>query len=493
MKKLFNYLIIFVLLFSYLLGNENYNQEDTQLINWIEKSKNNLTKFTLDNGLTVILYPQKNSNQVFLQIYYNIGTKDEQPGEYGYAHLVEHMLFLGTENLSNTDIEKIASQLGVGSLASGYNAETSLDYTRFYFNTDKNNWPTFLEIMADCMQNASFKPDLLKNELKTIFNEINLRENEFGTQINQTIRESLFSINDPYHHPVWGYKNNLLEVNQEKIKKFYKKNYGPNKAILTIIGNTGDDVEKTIEIIKNIFDPIKNINFIKNNTQINYKPKNITAQSTTIYKNLFGVISYAYWSLPGSIELDFTLTDFVCFILQNKFKIYNFNKLFIEHTNYILENFFLITIELNKSLQESFWSKIFNIKPVKEQAFACIEKELEKISLYGLNEQELCKFKEIYIQNKINYTVNIINNNELFSTEISEKFFCNNNEYELFDFVEKTEKITNQDIKDFINTYLNKDLTNKIYVLQSEENIIYKKLDNNYNFNNSLDSNLWIN
>ena len=94
-----------------------------------------VSKKVLDNGLTVLVVPRNIIPKVSIQLWYNVGSKDENDGEKGIAHLIEHMIFKGTNKLSERDINLITSKL------SGYtNAFTSYDYTGYLFDFPSQNW-----------------------------------------------------------------------------------------------------------------------------------------------------------------------------------------------------------------------------------------------------------------------------------------------------------------------------------------------------------------
>jgi predicted Zn-dependent peptidase len=120
-----------------------------------EMKKENIKKVVLDNGLTVLAFKDSACPKVLLQIAYGIGSAVEQAGQRGLAHLIEHMIFKGTNKLSEGDIDAIARKFGAT-----FNAFTAKDMTSYYFEVDKNNWQPFLAILADCMQNADLKNNI---------------------------------------------------------------------------------------------------------------------------------------------------------------------------------------------------------------------------------------------------------------------------------------------------------------------------------------------
>ena len=118
---------------------------------------NQVFKKILDNGLTILVRPNHIIPKTSLQLWYNVGSKDEKTGEKGIAHLIEHMIFKGTEKLSESDIDKITRKL-----SGSCNAFTSYDYTGYLFDFPSHHWHEALNIMADCMRNCSFKQDIFK-------------------------------------------------------------------------------------------------------------------------------------------------------------------------------------------------------------------------------------------------------------------------------------------------------------------------------------------
>ena len=133
-------------------------------------------KFTLSNGLTVLVCPKKQSSKVSLQLWYNVGSKHEVNGEKGMAHFIEHMIFKGTKDLlTESDINMITQKL------SGYaNAFTSYDYTGYLFDLPVANWAKVLPVFADCMQNCTFDQEHMNSEVKAVIQELKMYRDDFS-------------------------------------------------------------------------------------------------------------------------------------------------------------------------------------------------------------------------------------------------------------------------------------------------------------------------
>ena len=145
-------------------------------------------KVVLENGMTLLMYRNTSQPKVVMQIGYNIGSYIEAEGERGLAHLLEHMIFKGTQKMSESDLDDIARKYGAS-----YNAFTSMDTTAYYFEVDKNNWQPFLGIFSDCMQNARFDEQHLNSELKAVLQELKMNKDQYWNMMYQKICSALFT------------------------------------------------------------------------------------------------------------------------------------------------------------------------------------------------------------------------------------------------------------------------------------------------------------
>lgn len=188
-------------------------------------------KKVLNNGLTVLVLENSAIPKVSCQLWYNVGAKDEQSGQKGIAHFIEHMIFKGTQKLSESDINLITHKL------SGYcNAFTSYDYTGYLFDFPSNAWHESLPIMADCMRNCTFKQQFLNSEVKAVIQELKMYNDDYVSTLLEKMISTMF-LDHPYHHPVIGYKHDLWSLKRDALVDFYKKHYVPNNATLVVVGD----------------------------------------------------------------------------------------------------------------------------------------------------------------------------------------------------------------------------------------------------------------
>ncbi len=273
-----------------------------------DKSSEKIQKHNLANGMTVLVRPSHLIPKVSLQLWYNVGSKDEKSGEKGLAHLIEHMIFKGTEKLSESDINDITHKL------SGVcNAFTSYDYTGYLFDFPTQNWRVALPIMADCMRNCTFNEQFLNSELKAVIQELKLYNDNYPSKLFETMLASIFP-DHPYHHPIIGYKQDLWSLRRDALVQFYKKHYVPNNATLVVVGDV--NTEEVFSLAEQHFAKIEpDTTYKKDEYYIN---ADIVAYSSTLYRDVQQPLVLLAWKIPGSKEkMDYAI-DVLAWLLSGK-------------------------------------------------------------------------------------------------------------------------------------------------------------------------------
>lgn len=245
--------------------------------------------FTLENGLQVIINPDSTIPKVSVQMWYNVGSKDELSGEKGLAHLLEHMIFKGTKTLSESDINLITQKL------SGYtNAFTSYDYTGYMFDFPKQHWLSALSMLADCMSNCTFDEDMLQSELKAVIQELKMYKDNYASSLIETMTGTIFS-DHPYHNPIIGYKQDLWSITRDGLLKFYKKYYNPQHATLVITGDV--DPEQALEDVASYFAQIPGGERV--HKQSHPAQRDVKATQSILYRDVQRPMLMYAWRVPG--------------------------------------------------------------------------------------------------------------------------------------------------------------------------------------------------
>jgi zinc protease len=203
----------------------------------------------LDNGLTVLLMPESRAPVVSLQIWYRVGSRNESLGKTGLSHLLEHLMFRGTEKYGPKQFSSLLKQGGADN-----NAFTSKDYTAYFETGPKANLKLFLELEADRMRNLKINEELFLTERKVVVEERRLRTED--DPINSLYEETVSTAfkAHPYQWPIVGWMHDVENITWQQANEYYNRYYQPNNATLVVVGDI--DPEAALIEIRNIFGKI---------------------------------------------------------------------------------------------------------------------------------------------------------------------------------------------------------------------------------------------
>ncbi|QQG36166.1 MAG: insulinase family protein [Micavibrio aeruginosavorus] len=192
----------------------------------------NAERFTLKNGMEVVVIPNHRAPVVTHMLWYKVGAADEPRGLSGMAHYLEHLLFKGTPTLPPGEYSRRIRALGGDD-----NAFTANDYTAFFESIAVEHLETVMKMQADRMMNTSPPPADFTAEQKVVLEERRQRtENDPKGFFAEQLKALLF-INHPYGIPVIGWEHEVAALAWPEIESFYKRHYGPNNAILVVSGD----------------------------------------------------------------------------------------------------------------------------------------------------------------------------------------------------------------------------------------------------------------
>ena len=189
-------------------------------------------KYTLDNGLKVILHQDKSTPIVAVAVMYHVGSKNEKPDRTGFAHFFEHLLFEGSANIERGEFDKYIQRAG-GTL----NANTTWDRTFYYEVLPSNQLELGLWLESERMLHAKVETEGIETQRLVVKEERRQRiDNQpYGTVLEESFKRAYRE--HPYHWPVIGYMEHLDAATDEDYVNFYKDFYVPNNAILSIAGD----------------------------------------------------------------------------------------------------------------------------------------------------------------------------------------------------------------------------------------------------------------
>lgn len=189
--------------------------------------------YKLDNGLKVILSPDDTSPTAIIAVYYNIGFRIEPKDRTGFAHLFEHMMFQGSQNLGKMEFIKLIQQNG-GVL----NGSTRFDFTNYFEIVPSNKLETMLWAEADRMRGLDITQDNLTNQQGVVKNEVkvNVLNQPYGgfpwLDMPQYANTNWYNA-----HNFYGDLKDLDAANLEDVENFFKTYYAPNNAAISVVGD----------------------------------------------------------------------------------------------------------------------------------------------------------------------------------------------------------------------------------------------------------------
>ena len=216
---------------------------------WSSSPRVEFTESTLKNGLRVQLARDTTAPVIALNIAYAVGSKDERKGLTGFAHLFEHMMFKGSENVGDGEhFYQIFSSGGV------MNGTTSPDITLYFETLPANQLELALFLEADRMRSLEISQENLDNQRQAVQEERRLRiDNRPYGRSNERLSELVFD-NFAYEHSPIGTMEDLNAASVEDIARFFKTYYAPNNAVLSLVGDF--DPKEAMRLIRKYFEPI---------------------------------------------------------------------------------------------------------------------------------------------------------------------------------------------------------------------------------------------
>ncbi len=206
-------------------------------------------KWEFPNGLTLLIHEDHSDPIVQVHVTYHVGSSRESAGKSGFAHLFEHMMFQGSENVPDEMHFKIISEAG-----GNMNGNTSSDRTVYFQTIPSNYLETALWLESDRM---GFFLDAVSEEKFENQRDVVKKEKQ-EVQINQqyglsyeVLGQNLYPSDHPYNWPVIGYVDDLDRANLQDLKNFFLRWYGPNNAILTIAGDVNS--EEVVKLVDKYF------------------------------------------------------------------------------------------------------------------------------------------------------------------------------------------------------------------------------------------------
>jgi len=213
------------------------------------KSLGGIDEYTLDgNGLTVLLAPDHSAPVVTFQVTYRVGSRNEVTGTTGATHILEHLMFKGSENFNDPKGNSVKQYLE--KVGGQFNASTSVDRTNYFATIGRESLEGYIAIEADRMRHLWLHEADRQSEMTVVRNEFERGKNDPDNVLMEEVTAAAY-VALPYHHPTIGWRSDIEHVPIEKLHEFYDTFYWPNNATITVVGDI--DPAATLGLVKKYY------------------------------------------------------------------------------------------------------------------------------------------------------------------------------------------------------------------------------------------------
>lgn len=424
----------------------------------METISQSVKKYALDNGMTVLVLESHQIPIVSIQIWYNVGSKDEQTGEKGIAHLIEHMIFKGTAGESSLNLAESDINLIVRTLSGSCNAFTTQDFTGYKFDLPTQNWQQILPIIADCMTNCAFKDDHLNSEMKAVIQELKMRKDNYLSSLAESMITAMFP-DHPYHYPIIGFKQDLWNVNGQDLKQFYQKHYAPNNATLVVVGDVKAD--EVAQLAEQYFGHIPtDTSYTRPEFYLN---KDISSKSVTIYRDVAQPTVLLGYTVPGLTNPSSHIIELLSWVigLGKGSRLY---KILVDEQKLVTS---LSAYHWDILFDHSVFFILFEPKNIDatQEIIDIIQDELDDLTKNGVTDQEL---KRAINQTKMRlYSTLESTDDQAF--DIGKFFLATGNENYIFNYMNDAPETIKKEMHSILKQYFRPSVTHKGMVLPIPE------------------------
>jgi len=252
-------------------------------------------EFKLDNGLQVVVLPNRLSPIVQHMLFYKAGSAEELQGVSGAAHYLEHLMFKGTEKFPDGRFSELVAENG-----GSENAFTSFDFTGYFQTVSKENLALVMELEADRMTNLKLTEEMIEPELAVVMEERRQRTDNSPNGIMREEVQAALYMNHPYGRPIIGWEHEIRALTLKDIWDYYQTWYAPNNAVLVIGGDV--NVEDVKVLAEKFYGPIPFKAVPKRNRP--FEPKHRVARTMEYADTRVGLPSYSIQYLAPATRKD---------------------------------------------------------------------------------------------------------------------------------------------------------------------------------------------
>ncbi len=351
--------------------------------------------YRLDNGLEIVVIPDRRAPVVTHMLWYKVGGADEQPGKSGIAHFFEHLMFKGTKTYPAGEFSRKIAEIG-----GQENAFTSSDYTAYFQKVSPEALETMMTYEADRMRNLVLTDDVIGPERNVVLEERRSRvETDPASILNEEMNATLYQ-NNTYGLPVIGWKHEIEKLNRVDAIAFYDRFYAPNNAILVVAGDV--DADNVVQLAKETYGKIpENPDLPERSRPL--EPEQNTARTVTLRDERVSVPSMRrIWLVPsyttdepGEAEA----LDLLSEILGGGLRSRLYQELVVRQGIASSAGAYYFGIAVDNTAFGVYGSP--RGSATLDQIEAAIVAEIEKLAVEGVTDDELEKAKNRFVKSMI--------------------------------------------------------------------------------------------
>jgi zinc protease len=391
-------------------------------------------RYTLDNGLVVLLKQSKRLPLVSIQIWVKVGSIYEDDKNNGISHFLEHLVFKGTKKYSVEQISKTLEKYGAI-----LNAGTSKEFTMYFTDIPKEGLNDALDVLAQLVFEATFPEEELERERNVVIEEIKRFEDNPGNVLYEGFNNLLFK-DSPYKRRILGTQEVIRNLSRDEIIKYYKKFYQPKNMILSICGDF--EIEEVKNLIKQKFG---SYNSDKQTNQLLTLDESSKGEIFEIKKHKVQHTYFLCGFLGPKIDEKHQYTGDVLSIILGEGISSRLYKILREEK--------MLVYEIDSGFYTQLGPSVFYISGVcegknLEKVISEVKSILNELKEKGPNSEEIEKAKRII-------TTRWYLNNETMHSKASSLAWWEmfKSLEELNKYLENINKVSSNDIKEFLNIY----------------------------------------
>lgn len=409
--------------------------------------------FSLENGLQVVVIPQRRVPIVTHLLAYKVGGADEPAGLSGMAHFFEHLMFKSTKNHAAGELDAAVQAVG-----GDHNAFTNHDSTVYYQKIPPEALPQMMAFEADRMRNLILDDETIENERRVVLEERLMRtDNNPNGILGEAFSATLY-VNHPYGRPVIGWRHEIETVTREQLTDFYNRYYAPNNAILVVAGDV--DTETVKKLAEETYGKVPAGPELPPRVRPK-EPPSRTERTVTLADDRVSIPSFSQaWIAPAAYSDERHLNDALAVLGE----ILGGSERSRLHRRLVIKERIAARVFVYLYGSRDYAQFVVGADPINADALetveAAIREELEAVIRDGVTAEELETAKKVYASAIIFQRENLMRRAVQYASDLIEGATVD----ELDDTRERLDAVTLENIQEAAKRYLLLDKSVKAYL-----------------------------